>query len=242
MVKRKSASAWLCFTVDLQFGVLSQRSSMIRAPWLEIIRLCTWGYRLYCGCIPIRIYTYRYRYIEICGLRKELDVVVVASFFGVKTPQFHLRRQPLFLCQSKPLLLLEHYGCQDQILMWLTNSYQWRRHHSVATTVKNSPKLHAIRRNQYSVCVFALITQYGNSSFQDLSSIALCNIVSVYRQWCNTHELTQSRSRCHSCPTMWVLSHGGLHNDSILAKNLDDLQHAQPWSTYFIGHEFQSTL
>ena len=54
MVKRKSASAWLCFTVDLQFGVLSQRSSMIRAPWLEIIRLCTWGYRLYCGRIPIR--------------------------------------------------------------------------------------------------------------------------------------------------------------------------------------------
>ena len=63
MVKRKSASAWLCFTVDLQFGVLSQRSIMIRAPWLEIIRLCTWGHRLYCGCIPIRIYIYVYIYI-----------------------------------------------------------------------------------------------------------------------------------------------------------------------------------
>ena len=66
MVKRKSASAWLCFTVDLQFGVLSQRSSMIRAPWLEIIRLCTWGYRLYCGCIPIRnVCMYVYMYICI---------------------------------------------------------------------------------------------------------------------------------------------------------------------------------
>ena len=66
MVKRKSASAWLYFTVDLQFGVLSQRSSMIRAPWLEIIRLCTWGCRLYSGCIPIRIHTYIYIYIYIC--------------------------------------------------------------------------------------------------------------------------------------------------------------------------------
>ena len=54
------------FTVDLQFGVLSQRSSMIRAPWLEIIRLCTWGYRLYCGCIPIRIILYYIYYICIC--------------------------------------------------------------------------------------------------------------------------------------------------------------------------------
>ena len=54
MVKWRRASALHCFTVDLQFGVLSQRSSMIRAPWLEIIRLFTWGYWLYCGCIPIR--------------------------------------------------------------------------------------------------------------------------------------------------------------------------------------------
>ena len=47
--------------------VLSQRSIMIRAPWLEIIRLCTWGYWLYCECIPIRsIYVSMYLCMCVC--------------------------------------------------------------------------------------------------------------------------------------------------------------------------------
>ena len=65
MVKWRRASALHCFTVDLQFGVLSQRSSMIRAPWPEIIRLFTWGYWLYCGCIPIRS-MYVCTYVRMC--------------------------------------------------------------------------------------------------------------------------------------------------------------------------------